>query len=659
MKPHLGALALILTAAAPVAVAAAPAAQAVPSDPPSAATLKRNAEVLKTAPFSDTRDFDFAERGYLGTRADPLIKSADGRVVWDLSAFDFLKGPVPATVNPSLWRQSQLLAKHGLFKVSDRIYQVRGFDIANITFVKGDTGWIVIDTLTATETAKAAYDLVTAKLGAAPIVAVIYTHSHGDHFGGTGGLITQADVDSGKVKVIAPQGFLAAAVGENVIAGVAMGRRAVYQFGLGLPHSPTGEINSGIGPALAVGTQSLIPPNLLIDHTGQTLTVDGVKMLFQFTPGTEAPAEMNIDFPDWHVVDMAENANAAMHNILTPRGAVVRDARGWAEHLTESIRLFGDSEVLITSHAWPRFGRAVIHDYLTKHRDAYAYLHDQTVRLMNQGLTGDAIGAQLKLPPSLENEWYDRGYYGSMSFNSRAVYQFYMGWYDANPVHLSAMPPADAGKRYVQAMGGAAKVRAMAQSAYDGGDYTWAAELLNRAVFADPADTAAKTLLARCYDQLAWQAEDSLWRNIYLSGAHELRGSITVPVAQPGAAQAGLIRNLQSSMLFDLMAVRLNPEKVGDARLSMVVNFPDRKESTRVRIEHGVLIHETGEAGMEPPYTSVTLDRTIFLLAVFTGAPVDKLIASGAIKVEGDKTALSKLIGWLDTPKSDFPIVTP
>lgn len=637
---------------------AAGALAAPEHDPPSASTLQAQAEAKAAAPFSDTRDVDFAARGFIATRTDPLIKAADGRVVWDLSAFDFLKGPAPATVNPSLWRHSGLLARHGLFRVTDRIYQVRGFDIANITFVQGETGWIVIDTLTSTETAKAAYDLVTEKLGKRPVVAVVYTHSHADHFGGTAALVSQAEVDSGKVKVIAPSGFTEAAASENVIAGVAMQRRAVYQFGINLKPGPEGGVGSGIGTAVSVGTQSLITPNTLIKRTGESLTVDGVRIVFQYTPSTEAPAEMNLDFPDWRVVDLAENANVSMHNVLTPRGAVVRDAKGWAGHLTESLRLFGDSDVMITSHGWPRFGRAEIDGFIARHRDAYQYLHDQTVRLMNSGLTGDAIAAHIRLPETLQKEWYDRGYYGSMSFNSRAVYQFYMGWYDANPVHLNAMAPADSGKKYVKALGGASRVRALAKAAYDRGDYAWAAELLNRAVMANAKDEASKALLARCYDQLAWRSENSLWRNIYLTGAGELRHGVEPPKLASPASQAGLIRNLSSPMIFDLMAVRLNPEKVAGAGLHLALVFPDRKERTRLTVENGVLVHEAREDALAGE-TVVTADRTTFLLAAFTGAPVDKLIASGAIKVEGDKAALGRLISWLDAPRPDFPIVTP
>ena len=414
--------------------------------------------------FNNRQDFDFAQRGFVGTRADPRITTTDGRLVWDLGAYDFLKGPAPATANPSLWRQAQLLSKAGLFKVTDGVWQVRGFDISSATFIQTRTGWIVVDPLTSAEAAKAAYDLVSDKLGKRPVVAMIYTHSHTDHFGGARGMIAQADVDAGRVRVIAPAGFLEHAVSENIIAGPAMARRAAYQFGTFLPKSAAGQVSSGIGQALSAGTQTLVPPTVSITRTGQELVIDAVRLQFQLTPGTEAPAEMNIYLPDLKALCMAENANASMHNVLTPRGALVRDAKEWADYLTESIRLYGDkSDVMFTSHAWPRFGRAVLNDYLGKHRDAYKYLHDQTVRLMNSGLTGPEIANRLKLPPALADEWYNRGYYGTLSFNSRAVYQRYMGWYDANPVHLAPLDPADESARYVAMMGGAEAVLAAAR----------------------------------------------------------------------------------------------------------------------------------------------------------------------------------------------------
>lgn len=625
-------------------------------DMASAATRKHNDAVRASAPFADRRDFDFAARGYLGTLRDPLIKAADGRLVWNLNAFRFLNGQAPPTANPSLWRQAQLLSKTGLFRVTDDIYQVRGFDLANITFVRGKTGWLVIDTLTSTETARAAYALVTQKLGKRPIVAILYTHPHVDHFGGTGGLITAEDRDSGRVPIIAPAGFVDAAVGENVIAGPAMARRSRYQFGTHLRKDPRGTIASGIGPALSIGTQTMMAPTRDVARTGQGMTLDGVRLRFQMTPGTEAPAEMNIAFPDWKVIDLAENANPTQHNILTPRGAVVRNASAWAGYLTQSMTMFAGAETLITSHGWPRFGAAQITDYLGKHRDAYAYLHDQTVRLMNDGLTGDEIAARLILPKMLRQEWYDRPYYGSLSFNARAVYQYYMGWYDGNPVHLEPLPPTEAGQRYVAALGGAAKVQALAQTAYDNGDYRWSSELLNKLVFAVPGNRAARTLLARSYEQLAYQSENALWRNIYLSGAQELRFGIVK--ARARVSQASLTTALPTSSLFDMLAVRLDADKVAAARVTLGFVFPDRGESVTVTVHNGVLLHHPG---LPPPGADavLTVARTDLVASMTGGASLLPKIASGQARISGSPRALKTFTGWFDVGQPDFAIVTP
>ena len=624
-------------------------------DAPSAATIKAQADLKKTLPFEDHQDFDFASRGYLGTLADPVIRRADGAIAWDLTAYDFLKGDAPDTVNPSLWRQAQLLSNTGLFQVSETIWQVRGFDVSNITFIKGQTGWIVIDPLTTAEVAKAAYALVTEKLGARPVVAVIYTHSHTDHFGGVKGIVSQADVDAGKVQVIAPNGFLEEAVSENVIAGVAMSRRANYQFGTSLTPGVEGQMTSGIGKGISRGTITLIAPTVSVTHTGEVLTVDGVKMEFQVTPGTEAPAEMNIFFPDLRILCMAENANATMHNVLTPRGALVRDARAWAGYLSESLRLYGPrTDTMFTSHGWPRFGGQVVRDFLADHRDAYKYLHDQTVRLMNQGYVGDEIANRIALPPVLAREWFNRGYYGTMSFNSRAVYQRYMGWYDANPVHLAVLPPAEQARRYVEAMGGAGKVMALAQTAYDQGDYRWSATLLNNVVQAQPDDTAARAALARTYDQMGYQAESSLWRNIYLTGAAELRGGVT---ASPSAGSSDMIANLPTPMIFDLLAVRLDPAKAGDSELRILFVFPDRNERYLVQVRHAVLTAEPVAEGVKVDAT-LTLPRALLLQSLFTGAPLAPKIMSGEAKIDGNPLALQKLVGWFDKPAGAFPIVT-
>ena len=616
-----------------------------------AAALAVTASAHAAGPdFNDRRDFAFADYGFMGTRADPKILGTGGNLVWDLNAYDFLKGPAPASVNPSLWRQSQLLARHGLFEVTKGVWQVRGFDIANVTFIAGKTGWIVIDPLTSTEVAKAALDLANEKLGARPVVALIYTHSHGDHFGGARGMVAQADVDSGKVKVIAPAGFLEHAVSENVIAGPAMNRRASYQFGTFLPKGATGQVSAGIGLGISAGTMSLIPPNVEITRTGQDLTLDGVRVQFQLTPGTEAPAEMNLYLPDLRVLDLAENANATMHNVLTPRGALVRDAKEWAAYLSESIRLYGDkSDILITSHAWPRFGQAVIGDYLGKHRDAYKYLHDQTVRLMNEGLTGPEIANRLKLPEALDREWYNRGYYGTMSFNSRAVYQRYMGWYDANPVHLAPLEPVDEAGRYVAMMGGPVTVLAAAQAAYDQGDDRWAGELANRLVFADARNQPARDLLARTYQRQAAGAESSLWRNIYLAGADELRQGVRP--ARGGGAALDLVLNTSTPMLLDLLSVRLDPDKAGTGSVSVDLVFPDRNERFRVSVRNAVLTYEADpKSGMAE--ATFTLPRAQFLALALAGQP------AAGMQIVGDTGALARLLGWLTPPTPNFPIVT-
>jgi len=625
-------------------------------EPASDITVERQKAMAQSLPFSDRQDFEFADRGFLGTRADPLIKRADGGVAWNLAAYDFLKGEPPATVNPSLWRQAQLLARHGLYQVSDRVWQVRGFDVSNITFIKGDTGWVVVDPLTTAETARAAFDLVSEKLGVLPIRAVIYTHSHSDHFGGVRGIVDQKDVEAGKVAIVAPEGFMKEVVSENVLAGNAMSRRAQYQFGLMLPPGVEGQVSSGIGQGIAKGTITLIPPTQIIDHTGQELVLDGVKVRFQYTPNTEAPAEMNFYLPDLRILDMAENVNPSMHNVLTPRGALVRDSKAWADYLTESIRLFADgSDLMITSHGWPRFGKETVKTVLTGHRDTYKYLHDQSVRRLNQGLTGDEIAAQIELPASLAKDWYNRGYYGSMSFNSRAVYQRYMGWYDANPANLAPAPPAETGKRYVAAMGGADKVKTMAAEAAKGGDYAWAASLLNHVVMGDDGDKAAKAQLAAVYEQLGYQTENAIWRNMYLTATDELRGGVRKTPAS--MASLDMLQGLPSPMIFDVLAIRLDAEKVGDASLRLAFVFPERKERFLVEVRNRVLVAQPLVEG-EKVDATLTVARPVFLDSLFRGTSLLPKILTGEVKLEGDRAALGRLSGWFDTFPTDFPIVT-
>lgn len=605
----------------------------------------------------EARERAFAERGFVATRSDPVIKAADGRTVWDLNAWRFLDAEPAADANPLTWRHGRLLAKHGLFQVSERIWQVRGFDGANATFIKGQRGWIVIDPLTVTETAAAALALVNERLGARPVSALIYTHSHIDHFGGARGMVSQAELDAGRVQVIAPEGFLEHAVAENLLAGPAMRRRAGYQFGSTLPASAQGRIGIGIGQGIAAGTQSLIPPTRTITRTGETVTVDGVRMVFQLTPGTEAPAEFNIYLPDDRALCLAENANATLHNILTPRGALVRDAKVWADGLAESRRLYaGVSDVMFTSHAWPRWGREEIASFLQKHADAYRYLHDQSVRLINQGYVGAEIAERVALPPVLANEWYNRGFYGDPRFTARAVYQRYMGWYDANPASLDALPPAEASARYVAAMGGGARVLEQGRAAVAAGDLRWAAELLARLVQAEPANAAAKTELAAVFTRLGTGAESAIWRNIYLTGAKELRDG--PPRAFPGGAGApDLIRNTPTDMLLDLLAVRLDgPRAAAGAPFSIELSFPERKERHRLEVRNGVLAHEPSTGA--PADLTVALPRPAFLALTAGQGALPAFVQGGTATATGDVALMARLTTLLDQPAGDFSIVT-
>ena len=637
-----------IIAAASVAAMTATGALAQASEA-SEATRSGNAAVAASLP-RDAEDEDFASRGLIAGPSDDDIKDQNGNVVWDFRAYDFVKGNAPESVNPSLWRHTGLLAKAGLFKAHDRIYQVRGYDLANMSIIIGKTGFIVVDPLTSVETARAALELARAHLGNKPVVAVIYTHSHADHFAGVKGVVSAEDVAKGRVRIIAPEGFLEHSISENIIAGPAMGRRASYQFGARLVPGETGSLGSGIGVAVSSGTRSLIAPTDTIKTTGGWRIIDGVRFEFQMTPGTEAPAEMNFFLPEFGALCLAENANATMHNVLTPRGALVRDAKAWADYMTEALRLYGGkSEVMFTSHAWPRFGASRIDDFIASHRDAYKYLHDQSVRLMNKGLTGEEIAERIELSETLYDRWFNRGYYGTMRHNSRAVYQRYMGWYDGNPAHLNAYPEEVTAPRFIAAMGGAKKVRKAARRAYDAGDYRWAAELLDLAVFADPEDTEAKALLADAHEQMAYQAESSLWRNMYLSAAKELREGADAGIAI--SQSVDFVMATPTPMIFDLLAVRLIAEEAPAKELQINFVFPERKENIAVSIRNGVLIHEEGVAHADPAAT-ITMPRAAFLGVMMAGMKVDP-------KIDGDAGPWETFRTLFETPPPDFNIVTP
>lgn len=635
--------AICFLAAASFTVAEAAAAPAA-----SQATKAANAAVAAALP-QDREDEAFAARGFIAAAPERLIRDSKGNPVWDFGAYDFVDGGAPDTANPSLWRHTGLLAKHGLFKAHERIYQLRGFDVANMSVILGKTGFIIVDPLTSVETAAAALALARAHLGEKPVVAVLYTHSHADHFAGVKGVVSAEDVAKGRVRIIAPEGFLEHSVSENIIAGPAMGRRAAFQFGAGLAPGPAGALGSGIGVGVSQGTRSLIAPTETIRRTGETLTIDGVKFVFQLTPGTEAPAEMNFFLPEFGALCLAENANASMHNVLTPRGALVRDAKVWADYLTEALRLYGEkSKIMFTSHTWPRFGQDRVADFIASHRDAYKYLHDQTVRLMNKGLTGEEIADKIALPKSLSDRWFNRGYYGTMRHNSRAVYQRYMGWYDGNPAHLNQHPEEVTAARYMAAMGGAKKVKKAARRAIGAGDYRWAAELLDLAVFADADDAEARALLADAHEQMAYQAESAIWRNMHLVAARELRDGVEAGDAT--LQSADFILATPTAMIFDLLAVRLAAEKAPAGELKLNFIFPERKEAIAATIRNGVLVHE-GVVHAAPAAT-ITLPRQAFLGAMFAGFPVEAKIVGDAAAWETFKTLFEK-------PPLDFAIVTP
>jgi alkyl sulfatase BDS1-like metallo-beta-lactamase superfamily hydrolase len=597
--------------------------------------------------FADRTDFDDAERG-LVDRLDPCrITAADGHVVWDLEAYAYLDGERPDTVHPSLWRQAQLCRIHGLFEVTAGIYQVRGLDLSNMTLVEGDTGVIVIDPLISAETAAAALALYRRNRGDRPVTGVIYTHSHGDHFGGVEGVLPDG---AGDVPILAPEGFMEHAVSENVYAGVAMTRRANYMYGDLVGPGPTGQVSTGLGIATSHGALGLIAPTTDITRTGQEETLDGVRIVFQVTPGTEAPSEMNFAFPDRRALCMAENATHNLHNLLTLRGALVRDPREWSRYLNEAIELFGaDTDVAFASHHWPTWGTENVRRFLAEQRDLYAYLHDQTLRMLNNGLTGLEIAEGFQLPPALDSAWHARGYYGSVSHNVKAIYQRYLGWFDGHPSSLWAHPPQAAATRYVDVIGGRQAVLDKAKGFADSGDLRFAAELLKHAVFADPHDTAAREALADVYDRLGYGCENATWRTFYLTGAFELRNGVKPP---PMTLAGGMAAALTVEQLFDSLAIRLDGLRAAAESVVIDWRFPDTGTTVRTALSNGALIQTENPRGGETPDLTLTLTKRE-LLGLMAGHGLD------GISHEGDATALTTLMGLLETPNEAFAVVTP
>ena len=624
-------------------------AQATPT------VLAANAAVAKAADLSDPASFADARRGFIAAPKGQ-VRDAEGVVVWDYDAFAFVKGAAPATVNPSLWRQALLNNQIGLFKVSERIWQLRGFDLANITLIEGKTGWIVVDALTSRETAAAAMLFARQHIGDKPVSALIFTHSHADHFGGALGIISAEEAKSRQLPVIAPAGFIEEATSENVLMGIAMGRRSMYMYGSRLPRDANGLIDTGLGKAVAFGSVGILPPTLLIKKAEQELLIDGLRFVFHNVGGSEAPAEFTFYLPELKAFGGAEMMSQTLHNLYTLRGAKVRDASKWAGFLDAALAQSADAEVLFNQHHWPVWGQAKIRESITKQRDTFSYIHDQTVRLMNAGLSASEIAEQLQLPDSLQSYLNNRGYYGTLSHNIKAVYQFYLGWFDAHPSNLDSLPPVDAAKRYVELAGGMDKIIAAAQKAFDAGEFRWSAELLKHAVYAEPKNKTASELLARSFEQMGYLAESAPWRNFYLSGALELR---------KGPPDKGLSREKMLDMLqhtpierfLEAMAASLNGKKAAGLNLKINLIFSDLGESYVLQIENAVL-HFRQAPEAPDANASLTLTKAFFLRMMTGSAGAKDLLLSDQTRIEGSRIDLGRFFSLLDQAPGNFPLVT-
>jgi alkyl sulfatase BDS1-like metallo-beta-lactamase superfamily hydrolase len=618
-----------------------------------------HAAAAQTLPFADKQDFADAQRGFLGTLPDATVVHASGRTVWSMAPYAFLKvQPAPPSVHPGLWRQSQLNLTHGLFEVVPGVYQVRGFDIANMTLIEGATGVIVVDTLTSVEGAKAALSLYRAHRGDRPVSAIIYTHTHTDHWGGSKGVADPADVAAGRIAVYAPDGFMEHTVAENVFVGNAMLRRAMYQFGRLLPPGPRGHVDCGLGKTMAAGTVSLIPPTTLITKTGETRTIDDVSFVFQMAPDSEAPAEMHFFLPKHRVLCLAENATHTFHNLLPFRGSQVRNSKEWSGYLAEALELWGDDiDVLIGQHHWPVWGNARVIDYVSAQRDLYKYVHDQTVRLMNHGLTASEIAEAIEMPPSIARQWHTREYYGTLKHNSKAIYQHYLGWYDANPANLDPLPTAQSAKKAIDYMGGVDAVIARAERDYAAGEYRWVAQVMSQAVFADPTRARARELLADTFEQLGYLTESTTWRNAYLFGAHELRhGMPNLPGRTPVSPDT--MAALSTSQLFDSLAIRLNGPKAFGRRIVLDWTLTDTAETAAMTLENATLNHVMGRHASQPDAGLVTT-RNIFNAIATAKTTFPDAIKAGDIQVTGNATKVTELFSLLDKNTRMFEIVEP
>jgi len=620
---------------------------------PSTYTIKLQEMARKSLPFADTTDFDEAKRGFIAAPPYKQIKAEAGNVAWDMGSYEFLlQGKTFDSIHPSLQRQAILNMAYGLYEVlPGKIYQVRGYDLANISFVKTDTGWIVFDPLTAKETAKAALDFINEKLGKRPVVAVVYSHSHGDHFGGVRGVADEADVKAGKIQIIAPVGFMEAAVAENVYAGNAMTRRMFFQYGVLLPRSPFGHVDQSIGKNTAAGNLGLIEPTKYITKAFEEMTIDGVRMEFQNTPGTEAPAEMNTYFPDMKAFWAAENITGTIHNIYTLRGALVRDALAWSKNINNALYRYGqDAEVMFASHSWPRFGNARIQDIMRTQRDTYAYLNNEVLHHANQGVTINEIQNVYKLPDSLKNKWSAHSYHGSEEHNSRAVINRYIGYWDGNPTTLTPLSPKESAPLYVEMMGGSAKIIAKGKQLYSQGKYLEGTEIVNKLVYAQPTNTAAKDLLADLFEQIGYQKESPSVRNSFLGAAYELRHGMPAGTP-PKASGPDMIRGMPTELWLNSLAISMDSKKVAGKKSIINLNTPDNGEKFVVELSNSALTNIKGQQSPKPDLT-ITLNRADLNSVMGGTKTFDQLIQEGKAKFEGNRQAFDDL-------RSSLTVFTP
>lgn len=628
--------------------------------PATDATKAANDALLKELPFNDKTSFELAHKGFIAPLPSEPIKGANGNMIWDPSKYSFIKEgtEAPASTNPSLWRQSQLINISGLFEVTDGIYQVRNYDLSNMTIVEGKEGITIFDPLISSETAKAALELYFKHRPKKPVVAVIYTHSHVDHYGGVRGVVDEADVKAGKVKIYAPKDFLEHAVAENVMAGTAMSRRASYMYGNLLPPSETGQLGAGLGTTTSAGTVTLIPPTDIIEKTGEKHVIDGLTYEFLYAPGSEAPAEMLYYIREKKALNTAEDSTHTMHNTYSLRGAKIREPLPWSKYLNEALKMWGDDvQVMYAMHHWPVWGNKEVRDQLSSQRDMYRYINDETLRLANKGYTMTEIAEQVQLPKGIADRFSNRGYYGSLNHNVKATYVLYLGWFIGNPATLWELPPEEQAKRYVDMMGGSEAILKKAKEYYDKGDFRWVAEVVNHVVFAEPSNQAAKNMQADALEQLGYQAESGPWRNFYLTGAKELREGVQ-KLPTPDTASPDTVKAMDLDLFFDYLGMRLKGPEVADKHITINLDFTDLKQQYTLEMVNGVLNHTEGLLAKNAD-AKLTLTRDTLNKLMLKETTLKDAVSAGSIKVDGAEGKLEELMSYMDTFDFWFPIVTP